>query len=113
MVRFHTSAAAAAIAMSRAFARAISSNGALAVSVHDVLTVIPHYEPFAYAIGCEIGAPAALGLLLECVRAALRSPTAQLSLGNVAAGADIFKYLLGRLKELHASHKPASALHPH
>ena len=90
MVRFHTSAAAAAIAMSRAFARAISSNGALAVSVHDVLTVIPHYEPFAYAIGCEIGAPAALGLLLECVRAALRSPTAQLSLGNVAAGADIF-----------------------
>ena len=95
MVCFHTSAAAAAIALSRAFARAISSNGALAVSVHDVLTVIPHYEPFAYAIGCEIGAPAALGLLLECVRAALRSPTAQLSLGNVAAGADVFKYLLG------------------
>ena len=57
--------------------------------------MIPHYPPFAYSIGTDIGAPAALGLLLEAVRAALQSPTAMLSLGNVAAAAEIFKYLLG------------------
>ena len=108
MAAFPSSAAAAALAMSRAFARAVSSTGALTVAVHDVLTVIPHYAPFAYSIGTDIGAPAALGLLLEAVRAALQSPTALLSLGNVAAAAELYKYLLGRLHDLHRAHKPPS-----
>ena len=61
-----------------------AAEGAQAVCAYVVLTVIPHYEPFDAAIGTELAAPAALGLLLEAVRAALRSPTASLSLGNVA-----------------------------
>ena len=61
--------------------------------MHDVLTVIPHYAAFFYSVGTELGAPAALGLLLEAVRAALNSPTATLSLGNVAAAAELYKYL--------------------
>ena len=108
MVAFHPSSAAAALALTRAFARATSVGGALSVTVHDVLTVIPHFLPFAYAIGTELGAPAALGLLLEVVRAALKSATALLSLGNVAAAAELYKYLLGRLRDMHAAHKPAS-----
>ena len=54
-VAYHPTSAAAALALTRAFARAGSANGALAVTVHDVLTVIPHFPPFAYAIGTELG----------------------------------------------------------
>ena len=84
MVSFPRNGASAALALSRAFSRAVAAGGALTITVHDVLTVIPHYAAFYHAIGTELGAPAALGLLLEAVRAALNSPTATLSLGNVA-----------------------------
>ena len=43
---------AAALALSRSFTRATSAGGALAVGVHDMLTALPHYEPFSLAIGC-------------------------------------------------------------
>ena len=70
--------------------------------------MISHFEPFRLSIGTEVGAPAALGLLLELVRGALKSSTAQLSLGNVSAAAEVYKYLVGRLRDLHASHTPPS-----
>ena len=108
MVSFPSSPAAAALALARAFTRATALGGALTIAVHEVLTVIPHYEPFNYAIGTGLGAPAALGLLLESVRSALKAATAQLSLGNVAAAAELYKYLLGRVRDLHAAHVPAS-----
>ena len=107
MVTFFPTAAAAALGLTRAFTRAISSDGALVVSVHEVLTVIPHFEPFLHAIGTELGAPAALGLLLESVRAALKSPTASLTLGNIAAAAEQYKYLVGRLRDRRGAHEPA------
>ena len=58
VVSLPRSSASAAIALSRAFARAIAAGGALLITVHDVLTVIPHYAAFAFAIGTELGAPA-------------------------------------------------------
>ena len=108
LTSFPASAASAALALSRSFARAISPAGSLSVSVHDALTVIAHHEPFRLAIGTEVGAPAALGMLPELVRAALKAPTAQLSLGNVNASSEIYKYLTGRLIVMHASHTPPS-----
>ena len=108
MVIYFPTAAAAALGLSRAFLRATSTDGALVVSVHEVLTVIPHFEPFLYAIGTELGAPAALGLLLELVRAALKSPTASPSIGNIAAAAEQYKYLVGRLKEKRSAHEPSA-----
>ena len=76
--------ASASLALSRALTRAASGTGALTVGVYEVITVISHFEPFRLSIGTEVGAPAALGLLLELVRGALKSSTAQLSLGNVS-----------------------------
>ena len=101
MVAFPRNGASAAIALSRAFSRAVAAGGALTIAVHDVLTVIPHYAAFYHAIGTELGAPAALGLLLEAVRAALNSPTATLSLGNVAAASDRGWYGDFKKSELH------------
>ena len=86
MVTYFSTATAAALGLSRAFSRATSTDGALDGAVHAVLTVIPHFEPFLYAIGTELGAPAALGLLLELVRAALKSPTASPSIGMADGG---------------------------
>ena len=81
LLAYHASSASASLALARTLARATSTAGALTVGVHDVLTVIPHFEPFLYGIGTELGAPAASGMLLELVRVALKSPTAALSLG--------------------------------
>ena len=108
LLAYHASSASASLALARTLARATSTAGALTVGVHDVLTVIPHFEPFLYGIGTELGAPAASGMLLELVRVALKSPTAALSLGNVAAAAEHYKYLTGRARDLHSSHKPVS-----
>ena len=108
MTNLPASPAAAALSCMRAFTRASSAPVALAISIHEVLTVIPHYPVFLLAIGTEMGAPAALGLLLELVRAALGSATAQLTLGNVAAAAELYNYLQGRLAALAASHAPPS-----
>ena len=108
MVGYPPSPAAAALNLSRACARAASAGGALLVGVHEALVVIPHYEPFELAIGTGLGAPAALGLLLEAVRAALKSATAQLTLGNIAAAAELYKYLVGRLRVMRAASAPSS-----
>ena len=59
MVALPRNSASAAIALSRAFARAVDAGAALTISVHDVLTVIPHYAAFFYSVGTELGAPAA------------------------------------------------------
>ena len=42
LVALPRSSASAAIALSRAFTRAVAAAGALTISVHEVLTVIPH-----------------------------------------------------------------------
>ena len=67
LLAYAPSSAAAALALSRSFTRASSAGGALTVGVHDVLTALPHYEPFGLAIGCEVGAPAGLGLAQEAI----------------------------------------------
>ena len=99
---------AAALGLSRAFLRATSASGAnaLQLSVHDVITVIPHYKFALLAIGTDMGAPAALGMLHEMVRFALNSTAVPLTLGNIVAAADVYQYLMGRLTALHASHAP-------
>ena len=89
LVSFVKGNAQATMAMHRTLVCAASTTGALSLDLYVVLTLIPHYPVFAYAIGTELGAPAALGLLLEAVRSALKSATAQLSLGNVAAAAEL------------------------
>ena len=106
MLAYPASPAAASLSTTRALERAASAEGAQAVCAYVVLTVIPHYEPFDAAIGTELAAPAALGLLLEAVRAALRSPTASLSLGNVARAAEAYKYLISKLGVWRAEHMP-------
>ena len=106
MLAYPISPPAAALSATRALERAASAAGAQAVCAYVVLTVIPHFEPFDAAIGTELSAPAALGLLLEAVRAALKSPTAALSLGNVARAAEAYKYLVSKLLVWRAEHMP-------
>ena len=110
MVEFTQSRPAAALALSRAFGRATLASGssALQVSVHEVVTVIAHFDFARLGIGTEVGAPAALGMLHELVRVALKSTSAPLTLGNITAAAEVYKYLTGRLTSLHASHTPPS-----
>ena len=54
-----------------------------------MVTVIPHFDFARLAIGTEVGAPAALGMLHELVRVALKSTTALLTLGNITAAAEV------------------------
>ena len=110
MVDFPRSRPAAALALSRTFGRATLASGssALQVSVHEVVTVIAHYDFARLGIGTEVGAPAALGMLHELVRVALKSTSVPLTLGNITAAAEVYKYLKGRLTSLHASHTPPS-----
>jgi hypothetical protein len=87
LASYAPSGAAAALALSRTLARATSKEGPLSITVHEVLTAIPHFEFARLAIGTEMGAPTALGELLELVRAALKSNTAVLTLSSIAAAA--------------------------
>ena len=108
LVSFVKGNAQATMQMHRTLVRAASTTGVLSLDLYVVLTVIPHYPAFTYAIGTDLGAPAALGLLLAATRAALNSSTAELSLGNVAIAAERYKYLLGRVKDLHDAQQSAS-----
>ena len=47
-------------------------------------------------------------MLHELVRVALKSTSVPLTLGNITAAAEVYKYLTGRLTSLHASHTPPS-----
>lgn len=106
LATYAPSSAAAALALSRTLARATSKEGPLSISVHEILVVIPHFAFARLAIGTEMGAPTALGELLELVRAALKSNTAVLTLGSISAAAEVFQYLLARLTALHELHSP-------
>ena len=110
MVEFAQSRPAAALSLSRAFGRAtlVSGGTALQVSVHEVTTVIAHHTFARLSIGTEVGASASLGMLHELVRVALKSTSVPLTLGNITAAAEVYKYLSGRLTSLHASHTPPS-----
>ena len=110
LLSFPLSPAGAALMMIRNFTRAISAGGALVVSIQEVQTTVLHYSPFDVAIGTEVGAPATLGLLQDLVRTALRSPSATLTLGNIAQAAEQYKYLAGRVRDLRSSGRPASDL---
>ena len=110
LLSFPLSSAGASLMMIRNFARAVSAGGALVVSIQEVQTAVMHYAPFNVAIGTEVGAPATLGLLQDLVRTALRSPTAALTLGNIAQAAEQYKYLAGRVRDLRSSGRPAADL---
>ena len=47
-------------------------------------------------------------MLHELVRVALKSTSVPLTLGNITAASEVYKYLTGRLTSLHASHTPPS-----
>ena len=91
MVDFAQSRPAAALALSRTFGHAtlVSGGTALQVSVHEVITVIAHYDFARLAIGTEVGASASLGMLHELVRVALKSTSVPLTLGNITAAAEV------------------------
>ena len=110
MVDFAQSRPAAALALSRTFGRAtlVSGGTSLQVSVHEIITVIAHYDFARLAIGTEVGASASLGMLHELVRVALKSTSVPLTLGNITAAAEVYKYLTGRLAGLYDSHTPPS-----
>ena len=91
MVDFAQSRPAAALALSRTFGRAtlVSGGTSLQVSVHEIITVIAHYDFARLAIGTEVGASASLGMLHELVRVALKSTSVPLTLGNITAAAEV------------------------
>jgi len=90
----------------RTLNRSISPSGGASVGVYDMLTVIPHYKLLSLALGTDLAAPVAVGLVLELVRVALKQSKAELTLLTIASACEVFEYLIPRLEVLHAEHVP-------
>jgi len=97
---------AARMNLLRTLQRSISPSGGASVGVYDMLTVIPHYKLLLLAIGTDLAAPVAMGLVLELVRVALKQSKAELTLLTIASACEVFDYLIPRLEVLHADHAP-------
>jgi hypothetical protein len=97
---------AARMHLLRSLNRSVSASGGASVGVYDMHTTIPHFSFLALAVGTDLAAPVAMGLVLELVRVALKQTKAELTLLTIASACQVYEYLQPRLEMMHAEHVP-------
>ena len=107
LTTYWPSVAATAMGLLRVAKAMASSGGATAVSAHNVLCAVQHYKTLSGIVGAEMTGGAALGVLGDLARVALKAESRPLDLGKLAQTEGLILHLEAVLAEAEADGAPA------